>query len=242
MKRPWILGVIAICLGIVAILTFSYPHEMIAPGPLIPAHTALTRDCFACHTPFRGPAVERCISCHSVSAIGVRTVAGAAIRTPLTRRPFHQDLANRDCMACHDDHRVAGVSRPAPPRFVHTMLTPVAQAGCASCHTAPKDGFHPRPTPNCSTCHQTSAWKPATFAHDRFFALTGPHSAPCATCHEGNDTRRYTCFGCHEHQPDAVAALHRREGIANIANCVRCHRGADEGEGGEREGGEGGDD
>lgn len=242
MKRPWILAIIAVGLAVVAVLAFAYPHRMIAPGPLIPAHTALTRNCFACHAPFRGAAVERCVACHSLSSIGVRTVAGGPVKSSESRPPFHQNLANRDCMACHDDHRVPGLSRPGSPRFVHTMLAPAVQADCASCHTAPKDTVHPTPTPNCGTCHQTRAWKPATFEHGRFFDLTGDHNAPCATCHVGNDTSRYTCFGCHEHQPAAIAARHRREGIVNITNCVSCHRGADEGEGGEREGGDEGDD
>ena len=31
------------------VLTFAWPHLMVAPGPLIPAHKAITSNCFACH-------------------------------------------------------------------------------------------------------------------------------------------------------------------------------------------------
>ena len=42
-------------------------------------------------------------------------------------------------------------------------------------------------TANCSACHTQAGWKPATFDHARFFPLTGPHKASCATCHVGGD-------------------------------------------------------
>jgi hypothetical protein len=61
----------------------------------------------------------------------------------------------------------------------------------------------------------------------------------------GGNTSRYTCFGCHQHQPDQIRASHAEEGIRNIENCVACHRsGSGEGgegrEGGREGGGEGG--
>ena len=82
-----------------------------------------------------------------------------------------------------------------------------------------------------------TGWTPATFDHSRFFKLEGDHKVACVTCHVNNVYTRYTCFGCHEHQPAEIRARHAEEGIRNIDNCVRCHRGgAGEGEGGEREG------
>ena len=110
--------------------------------------------------------------------------------------------------------------------------------GCAACHTPPKDNFHRGVVPTCSQCHSTTAWKPATFDHDRYFSLRPPHDATCSTCHVGGNVQTYTCFGCHEHQKARIEARHAREGIRNIDNCVRCHRSA-EGEGGEGQGREG---
>jgi hypothetical protein len=71
--------------------------------------------------------------------------------------------------------------------------------------------------------------------------LEGPHATPCATCHINHDTSRFTCFGCHEHQPDAIRAKHVREDIPNFENCAQCHRST-RGEHGERRSGERRDD
>lgn len=53
---------------------------------------------------------------------------------------------------------------------------------------------------------------------------------------------RYTCYGCHQHTPANIRGEHIEEGIRNFANCVDCHRSADEEDigGGERR--DGGDD
>lgn len=38
---------------VLAILAFVYPHLMVGPGKLIPGHSKLEADCFACHAPFK---------------------------------------------------------------------------------------------------------------------------------------------------------------------------------------------
>jgi hypothetical protein len=101
---------------------------------------------------------------------------------------------------------------------------------------APKDRLHDTLASNCGECHATTAWKPANFAHERFFVLDANHRAECSTCHAGKDFSSYTCTGCHEHSPDRLAAEHAEEGIRATADCVRCHRSTS----GEAEGG--GDD
>jgi hypothetical protein len=147
-------------------------------------------------------------------------------------------------MACHTDHSGPQLATPSRQRFAHALLKPELRGQCATCHRAPQTPLHAQSGKNCAACHSQTAWKPATFDHRRFFALTGPHKASCSTCHLGGDTSRYTCFSCHEHQPAQIRAEHAEEGIRDIENCVRCHRsGSGEGgvEGG-REGREGGDD
>ncbi|HSO78654.1 MAG TPA: class III cytochrome C family protein, partial [Chromatiaceae bacterium] len=52
------------------------------------------------------------------------------------------------------------------------------------------------------------------------------HQAPCATCHERNDYSRYSCYGCHEHNPEKIRREHIEEGIRDFRNCVECHRTA----------------
>ena len=69
-----------------------------------------------------------------------------------------------------------------------------------------------------------TAWKPATFDHDKFFVLDRDHDAPCVHLPPGNDYSRYTCYGCHEHTPAKVRAEHDEEGIRDFENCVECHR------------------
>lgn len=243
MMRRWGLILIAVNLcGLIA-LAFALPHLMVAPGPLIPAHAAITRDCFACHVPFKGVSARRCTACHKIADIGIRTPNGMPVETSRRGIAFHQSLSRPDCMACHADHSGPRLVRAARQSFAHTLLRPEVRNKCASCHSAPPTGFHAQAGSNCAACHSQVSWKPATFDHARFFALTGPHNALCSTCHTGGDVSRYTCFSCHEHQPDQIRARHAQEGIQNIENCARCHRSGS-GEGGESGDGRqgGGDD
>ena len=233
MKRSWILViVVAANLATAVALAFLYPQLMVSPGRLVPAHGELGTDCFACHAPLLGASAERCVSCHAVADIGQRSTTGRALppRTPV-RAPFHQHLVARDCMACHSDHQASLIGQRSLMSFSHTLLQPAAQAASATCHTAPATILHRGTASGCAQCHGTEQWSPASFDHARFFVLEGEHNAPCATCHVNNVTSRYTCFGCHEHQPDSIRARHLREGIRDVQNCVSCHRSAHEDDG-----------
>lgn len=243
MKRPWLLLVVVANLAVIVALAFLYPHLMISLGALVPAHAKLATDCFACHAPLRGASADRCISCHAVADIGVRTTAGGArARTGTApQTPFHAQLLAQNCLACHSDHQGSQIGQSARMRFSHALLKPATQANCATCHTAPATTFHRGLATGCVQCHGTERWTPATFDHSRHFLLDRDHNAPCATCHVNNDTSRTTCYGCHEHQADRISAKHLREGIRDFQNCASCHRSA-HGEpagGGRREGRDG---
>ncbi|MDD5365402.1 MAG: cytochrome c3 family protein [Gallionellaceae bacterium] len=235
-------------LAALALLSFIYPHLMVAPGPLIEGHKALTKDCYACHDNFFGTPSSRCIECHQVDRIGLFTSKGAAIPGQPGKAAFHAKLAQNDCLACHGDHAGVLKYRRAGGRFAHSLLDAVTRGQCASCHDKPTDSLHRQVAGECSSCHGTERWTPATFDHDKYFPLDADHNAKCATCHVGNDYRKYTCYGCHEHTPDNMRAEHAEEGIRNLDNCVRCHRSArgeveGHGEGGgESRGGEREDD
>ncbi len=239
--RHWILIIIAVnVLGLIG-LAFAYPELMIAPGPLMPAHASLTTNCFACHAPLQGTSATRCITCHAVADIGLRTTKGLPLTKPAVKNPFHQELTATDCVACHNDHLGAKSSGQSRKPFSHALLRTASRDNCQTCHTAPKTAVHSAGATNCVQCHQRDRWKPAAFDHAKFFELTGDHNAPCATCHVGGDTTKYTCYGCHEHQPDRIRSKHIKEGIPNFENCVRCHRsarGEHEGGGDGRKGGE----
>jgi hypothetical protein len=239
--RRWGLWLLVVVLAGVIALTFSWPQGMVAPGPVIAAHREIARNCFACHAPLRGVPAQRCMDCHKLSDIGIRTTKGMPVKAGRTRIAFHQALSEADCMACHSDHTGPLLMKAAHRSFAHTLLRTDVRGQCAACHRAPATPFHAQAGSNCAACHSQAAWKPATFDHTRFFALSGPHQAACTTCHIGGNTRRYTCFGCHEHQPDQIRARHADEGIRNIGNCVACHRsGSGEGAEGREGGREGG--
>ncbi len=80
-------------------------------------------------------------------------------------------------------------------------------ADCYSCHKADFNGTtNPNhlaasfPT-NCSLCHTTAGWSPATFDHSSVFPLTGAHATvPCLQCHTNNNytTLPTSCYGCHQ--------------------------------------------
>ena len=245
MTRQWGLWLIAVNLCVLIALAFIWPHMMVAPGPLIPAHAEFATDCFACHSPMLGVSADRCVTCHKVADIGLRTTKGVPIVKKSGTIPFHQSLTKAACVDCHTDHSGPKLVQSRKQSFSHALLRPDVRGQCSTCHAAPKTKFHADAGKKCATCHTSTAWKPATFDHNRYFALTGPHKASCSTCHAGGDTSRYTCYGCHEHQPAQILAEHAEEGIRNITNCVRCHRSASDeggGERGEREGGEEGEE
>jgi hypothetical protein len=175
MKRG-LLAFIAVSLVAVAVLVWAFPAPMLAPGPLLAAHSrvaGLADDCFACHSPFRGADEGRCTTCHAIAEIGLRSVAGATMRQGTPLPPFHQALASTDCMGCHTDHPAATLVPVHSHGFDHGMLASTLGADCAGCHKAPKDVIHPDPKAICSACHNQTDWAAATIEHSRFFALTG---------------------------------------------------------------------
>lgn len=229
MKRPWLLALIGANLLALIALVFIYPHLMISPGPLIEPHAQkIGTDCFACHTPWRGVSDAGCIDCHAVADIGLRTTTGAPLPRKTVKTSFHQQLQTETCLACHADHLGSKRSLASRKRFSHDLLKPATRQACDSCHRAPSDTLHKKVAGNCAACHQSQAWKPASFEHDSYFLLDRDHDVACATCHTGRDFRSYTCYGCHEHTPARIRAEHEEEGIRDFEQCVECHRSPDE--------------
>ena len=226
MMRRWVLGLIALNLLALVAVVFAYPHLMLSPGALVPAHAELTTDCFACHAPLRGATSDRCVACHALADIGLRTSKGAALPKTTIKTSFHQQLIEQDCMACHSDHSGPNLTGRSRKSFSHALLRPATRELCESCHTAPKNALHRNLTAGCVQCHTSDAWKPATFEHDKLFLLDRDHNVSCSTCHTGNDFSRYTCYGCHEHTLSNVRRKHQEEGIRDFENCVECHRSA----------------
>jgi hypothetical protein len=219
--------IIAANLIVLTILVFAYPQLMVSPGKLIPGHIELEADCFACHASFRGVDAERCISCHKPMEIGRLTTAGQPITKLKPSTPFHQQLIEQDCLACHSDH--AGVTRNSMQgHFKHALLKTETSGQCQNCHQSPTDSLHQHIDGSCTQCHTQEHWVPASFDHKAFFVLDGDHNTRCVTCHVRNDYSRYTCYGCHEHTQNSIRREHIEEGIRNFDNCVQCHRSGNE--------------
>jgi len=227
MKNRTLLLIVAGNLLVFVLLALFVPQHMISPGKPIDAHARLADDCFACHTPFLGSTPDKCVACHKVAEIGLKTTKGLPIAKEKKNVAFHQKLVESDCVACHSDHKGVQAFRPIS-RFSHRLLEPGLQKQCDGCHTNPGDALHRQIKGNCGQCHTQEAWRPATFDHDRYFRFDRHHTAECTTCHRDNDYTSYTCYGCHEHSRSKIREEHVEEGIYDYENCVECHRSGDE--------------
>jgi hypothetical protein len=227
MKAKTLLLVVAANLAVLVLLALGAPHLMISPGKTLKAHEEFSDDCFACHAPFIGSTSQKCIACHEVEEIGLRTTKGVAIDKEGKNVAFHQQLVEKDCVSCHSDHKGVKSFRPIS-RFSHHLLASDLREQCDSCHSNPGDSLHSKNKENCSQCHQIGAWSPAKFEHDKYFLFDRVHYAQCETCHPNNDFGNYTCYGCHEHSRSNIRGEHLEEGIWKYENCVECHRSGDE--------------
>jgi len=229
MKPKSIVIIVSINLVALVLLTIFVPHLMVSPGTTIKAHSEIATDCFACHTPFMGSTAENCITCHTVSNIGLKTTQDVAIAKEKKNVAFHQSLLEEDCVACHSEHKGVKPFRPVG-QFSHALLDATIKQACNRCHTNPGDNLHLKMADNCNRCHTQEAWRPATFEHDKYFRFDRHHDTDCNTCHIENNYESYTCYGCHEHSRSNIRGEHLEEGIDEYENCVDCHRSGDEDE------------
>lgn len=234
MKRRLPFIAVAFVLAVALTAAVLWPRIMVSPGSLIEAHARLADDCFACHTPFLGARSTRCTACHALEDIGIRRTTGELLADRGLRGSFHQFLIEQDCKVCHLEHLGTRQVALRTVVFDHDLLRAGQRGQCSACHRAPDDALHRSVQPACGACHAVTAWRPATFDHDRHFVLDADHDVACRTCHAADDFRRYTCYGCHAHEPDATRREHLEEGIRDIEDCVECHRSAEEPHGDER--------
>jgi hypothetical protein len=193
---------IAFILGLIGILIF--PYYTINPGTLIEDHMHLKNDCLSCHNLGEGTKTEKCIMCHSLSTIGIKSVDG------INKEPFnsksnllHQSIIDIQCYDCHTEHN--GLSREnATLKFRHDVLTADLEKECIKCHSPqkPEDDIHKILKMNCSECHSTEGWKPSHFKHE----LLGERLNECRSCHQSK-------------QPEDL--MHRS--LGNAIQCVQCH-------------------
>jgi hypothetical protein len=111
-----------------------------------------------------------CKQCHAYTGNGFTPTWATHIST------------TSECNVCHT------TTAWTPTSFAHTA-TQVGTKTCKDCHngtsatgpsTSPHNHAGISPTPyNCDSCHRTTAWSPATFAHSG--VTTG-----CANCHKSD--------------------------------------------------------
>lgn len=182
--------------------------------------------CLGCHTPdLKEVNMTSCVACHEQEGE----------QTDFMRD--HQARYSPDCLACHD-----GVDRMQ--RFDHNSVFPLEgrhseslcldchqentfrelSGECSACHEEPKihAGFFGL---NCQYCHTAQAWAPAQLTRHTFpIDHGGRGDSECKTCHDQR-YNEHTCYGCHDHQQEAIEASHLNEGITleELRNCAICH-------------------
>jgi hypothetical protein len=102
----------------------------------------------------------------------------------------------------------------AGAKFNHAFA---GATNCVGCHAARRPASHFQD--QCSTCHNTSGWKPASFKHTFPMNHNGANSQ-CATCHPSMTTA-YTCFKCHNQAE--LTKKHAEKKITFPTDCMGCH-------------------
>ncbi len=222
---------------ILAALAIAYPDALLSPGKLTKGHKALSNDCLACHTPFRGITSVQCISCHKQSDIGHKTVDGAILKNNTSKVLFHKGLAKNSCVECHTDHKGTVAKETAKP-FMHSSLALSIRNDCIACHKEqqPQDALHNLYVKgNCVECHQTTNWKPATFDHN---SLAASGLKQCINCHKADQPAdnihfqsQASCGTCHStsHWIPATFDHNRyfRLDSDHRTSCKTCHTKGD---------------
>ena len=222
---------IAIISILAVLLIYLFPKQTISPGDLSGGHQNLEHDCMKCHTMFFGTPGEKCVFCHKPAEVGIVTTAGIKIeKNPgQGKAAFHHLFSKDSCLSCHPDHKGRNMGK-ADRQFSHDLINAQDIHRCRSCHQEPVDNVHSNSNQECNTCHTMDRWRPATLDHAQYFRFDKDHKSDCATCHQNNNYKEYTCYGCHEHSPEKIRGEHLDEGIHNYKNCAACHRSADEDE------------
>ncbi|TLU57747.1 MAG: hypothetical protein FDX18_06935, partial [Chlorobium sp.] len=187
---------------ILSALALAVPDLLLNPGPLMQGHQTLKRQCLECHKPFSGASALQCITCHKQNDISVRNVAGKLLPKDSTKVLFHRGLSATSCVDCHADHKGVDAAKAVKP-FMHSALSHSLQKECITCHKnqKPEDAVHRYAKGNCSDCHSSKNWKPATFDHA---TLTAASARQCIDCHKTDQPNdelhlKFTlsCSECH---------------------------------------------
>lgn len=180
-----------------------------------------------------------CADCHAagLSTLDIQVCSQCHAQHDPAFMQQHEQQMGTACLECHD-------GRDRMRAFDHAVVFPLdgrhAQIACRECHldgrvrNAPSECVQCHAEPpihagffglECQDCHSLDAWSPA-YLRLHTFPLDHGESGrvACQVCHPVSYVE-YTCYGCHEHQPDRIAQKHGEEGIsaAELPDCARCH-------------------
>jgi hypothetical protein len=168
--------------------------------------------CIDCHRDHDAPFMqdhllqfgESCMDCHD----GVDRLSNFDHNRFFLLEGRHAQI---ECQSCHG----------TPPQPVRYVGTPTA---CSGCHAEPE--IHAGVFGlECQDCHSSDAWSPALLQVHTFpLDHGGQGVVECQVCHPAAYVE-YTCYGCHEHDPQEISAKHQEEGISmdELPDCTRCH-------------------
>jgi len=168
------------------------------------------------------PSPTSCTQCHKNGTVDSR---------PVTLTHNLGPRKNLDCAECHTFDSIKKWKDFTT--FTHAKVTNVS---CETCHNAStpsltyKNTTHVQTTLACSTCHTSTAWKPASFKHD-------PSYTDCMSCHNGTTATgkkvghiatNSQCSTCHSQTgwkpaSSGKPANHFITTLPNSQDCQHCH-------------------
>jgi Class III cytochrome C family len=209
----------------------------VMPGQVVQGHAKLESECRNCHVRFnRAAQTGLCIDCHKDVS-----------RDASQRRGFHGRVQEKECRACHTDHkgRNADIAPIKAGTFDHRQTDFVlkgahasAKLECRACHV-PSKKYREAPSvcnachkkddkhkgklgTSCANCHTENNWKQTRFDHSktRFPLRNGHADVACDSCHKSKDFKGapLACVACHQ-EDDRKKGHHGKFG----KNCASCH-------------------
>jgi hypothetical protein len=206
------------------------------------AHLTTTGFSLALHKSDYSNQAITCATCHpnDLKTLDIQTCIECHTQHDAKIMADHQQQFGSECMGCHD-----GVDRLS--NFDHANFFPLdgkhATTDCIACHVdnvyrgTPSECNQCHKDPDihagvfglkCFYCHTADSWSPASLRQHNFPLNHGVEDQnlqlQCDACH-GSNYIEYTCYNCHDHQPDAIAQSHVSLKIADqdLSACVKCH-------------------
>jgi hypothetical protein len=207
-------------------------------------HTALTGFSLAQHeTNYDGSSLT-CESCHQQDRFLTASLDCLTCHVEEDRQYMEQHRMEYGdfCLQCHDgfdrmsafDHNqyylLDGKHTDCTCQECHInnqyTQTPAA---CKDCHEDP-DLHLGEFGLDCDRCHTTTTWLEARLTRHLFdLDHGGEGRVGCVVCHTGSYAQN-TCYGCHDHEEQAMNEIHAKLGLQSIQNCMECHPTGQEGE------------